>query len=707
MAIKKLAENNELFRMAIIDEDRKRSAVLARKNAPDAAGAQGPRTASGPLPARGAVTTKTDPVTSRRESSEDLEEAVAGNRPAAKNAGAMDFYQAEPQKADAPVKMQQYRAYGKPAAGFVSGMSVEDRAAWEAIGAKYSAGDGSWNKDTNPFREDGNWSSYTDANGKINGWLYAADGIGGYAPVFGGKVGESGYKPGTVFYAPDGSAYTMGADGTLRLSGSVTWARYGEYTGPRDAGLHGSFKSSNGRTYDYDTASDEVLRDHGYYRGNDGLVRIAESRSPVPPSLPAGRIPPEQTAAPEKTPSAGGSSSGTAPRPDARIPAPVPAAQTRHEYGAAPEWTGTAYEVQRDEALHNALRMRWNGSEYEEQRDRALQNALRPWEGSPYERQRDEALAEAGEAWRGSAYGAGRDAALARAENLRWNYDPDADPVWQAYQKQYRREGERAARGALGDYAARTGGIPSSYAVTAASQAGDYYAAGLSDRLPQVYGDAYDRHLREYQRQMDLSDRYARYDDTAYRRWADRQGQSLQLADRYDDYVQEDYGRYRDELDRQLNAADRYQDYDRTAYGRYLDRYAQQMDASDRLGSYGAQEYERYRDRLAQWNADRDFRYGLDRDAVSDGRYEDELAYERAWNEEGRAYSRAYQERRDAILDSRADREWAQKLTEYADSRGWTRSDWEEYLGAYGDRLSDRERRWAYSMARDEAPNAR
>ncbi len=709
MAIKKLADNNELFKMAIIDEDRKRSAVLARKDAQAAAAAQAPQTASGPLSAQraqGAVTAKQDPVNPQRGSSEGRMETEAGSRPGAKSTGAAALYQAALQKADAPAKMQQYRAYGRPAAGFKSGMSQEDQAAWEAIGAKYSAGDGSWNKDTNAFREDGNWSSYTDADGKINGWLYAADGIGGYAPVFGGKVGESGYQPGTVFYAPDGSAYTMGADGSLRLSGSVTWARYGEYTGPRDAGLHGTFKSSNGQTYDYDTASDETLRAHGYYRGNDGLVRIAGSGSPVSASLTAGLVTPEQGAAPEKSQSPGGSPA--APRQETPAPGPVPASRAQgYDYGAAPEWRGTAYELQRDEALNNARSMGWNGSEYEEMRDRALENALRPWEGTPYEQRRDEALAAAGEAWQGSAYGDRRDLSLARAENLRWDYDPDADPVWQAYQKQYRREGERAARGTLGEYAARTGGIPSSYAVTAASQAGDRYAAGLSDRLPQLYGDAYDRYLREYQRQMDLSDRYASYDDAAYSRWADRQGQSLELADRYDAYGREDYGRYQDASDRQLSAADRYQDYDRTAYSRYLDRYEQQLDATDRLDSYSAREYDRYRDRLAQWNADRDFRYGLERDAVNDARYEDELAYERAWNEEERAYSRDYRARRDAVLDSRADREWAQELTEYADSHSWKQSDWEQYMEEYGDRLSDQAWKWAYSKARDAAVKER
>jgi hypothetical protein len=47
--------------------------------------------------------------------------------------------------------------------------------------------------------------------------------------------------------------------------------------------------------------------------------------------------------------------------------------------------------------------------------------------------------------------------------------------------------------------------------VTAASQAGNDYAARLSDRLPEVYQSAYDRYLKEYERQLGLADAYERY----------------------------------------------------------------------------------------------------------------------------------------------------------------------------------------------------
>lgn len=63
-------------------------------------------------------------------------------------------------------------------------------------------------------------------------------------------------------------------------------------------------------------------------------------------------------------------------------------------------------------------------------------------------------------------------------------YDTD---LWNAYAKQYRREGERAAADVLGQYAGLNGGALPSYAQSAASQQRNYYAAQLADRVPEIY----------------------------------------------------------------------------------------------------------------------------------------------------------------------------------------------------------------------------
>ncbi len=79
-----------------------------------------------------------------------------------------------------------------------------------------------------------------------------------------------------------------------------------------------------------------------------------------------------------------------------------------------------------------------------------------------------------------------------------FTYDKANDPVYQSFAKQYRREGARATEDALASAASNTGGRASTAAVTAAAQAGNYYAAGLSDKIPELYDKAYDRWLDEF-----------------------------------------------------------------------------------------------------------------------------------------------------------------------------------------------------------------
>lgn len=94
----------------------------------------------------------------------------------------------------------------------------------------------------------------------------------------------------------------------------------------------------------------------------------------------------------------------------------------------------------------------------------------------------------------------------------RGDYDYAADPQYQAYRKQYLRAGQRATQDTMAAASAMTGGRPSSYAVTAAAQAGNNYAAQLSDKIPELYNQAYNRALQQLQsaQQMQQND-YNRY----------------------------------------------------------------------------------------------------------------------------------------------------------------------------------------------------
>jgi len=183
------------------------------------------------------------------------------------------------------------------------------------------------------------------------------------------------------------------------------------------------------------------------------------------------------------------------------------------------------------------------------------------------------------------------------AEPEPFSYDPASDPVYSSYKKAYTREGRRAAEDTLGQYAALTGGRPSSYAVTASGQAGNLYAAKLADKLPELYEQAYQRYLNEYSLRLqrlnalsgDRKQRYGEYAD-AY----DRLGDYLDRLQSRDDA---EYGRLMDYLGA-VEAADE------RNYSRERDlentRYSREQDALDSALRAEQTAYDREQDALAR-----------------------------------------------------------------------------------------------------------
>lgn len=67
-----------------------------------------------------------------------------------------------------------------------------------------------------------------------------------------------------------------------------------------------------------------------------------------------------------------------------------------------------------------------------------------------------------------------------------YSFNPETSELSKALRKQYAREIGRATEDTIANAAARSGGIPSSYAATAGAQAGDYYASQYVDKLQDV-----------------------------------------------------------------------------------------------------------------------------------------------------------------------------------------------------------------------------
>lgn len=181
-------------------------------------------------------------------------------------------------------------------------------------------------------------------------------------------------------------------------------------------------------------------------------------------------------------------------------------------------------------------------------------------------------------------------------EDFSWS--KENDPQWSSYKKSYLREGDRAAQNALAQASAASGGRPSTAAVTAASQAGDYYAAQLNDIIPTLYQQAYDRYLNEY-------------------------SMMLQDLGAVNNQEQLDYAKYLDQLG-QWNTDRNF------AYQNYLDGFNMLQGQLSSLQGQDAVDYNRYMDQI-----------GLDME-------KEQLEYNRLWNEEERAYNRGQDSRSEA-----------------------------------------------------------
>jgi hypothetical protein len=166
-----------------------------------------------------------------------------------------------------------------------------------------------------------------------------------------------------------------------------------------------------------------------------------------------------------------------------------------------------------------------------------------------------------------------------------FSYDPENDQLYSQYRKQYTREGQRATQDALGAAAAASGGIPSSYAVNAAAQAGDYYASQMTDKIPELYKLAYNKYMNDYN--MKLSDLGA-----------------VQGAE------QSDYDKF-------LNEMQQYNTNRAFDYQAWMDEYNRINNDLQTASGLEQLDYTKYLNNLNQFNTDRSFNYGQLLDEVN------------------------------------------------------------------------------------------
>lgn len=189
-----------------------------------------------------------------------------------------------------------------------------------------------------------------------------------------------------------------------------------------------------------------------------------------------------------------------------------------------------------------------------------------------------------------------------------FSYDYKNDPLYAQYKQAYNREGQRATANALAESAAATGGIPSSYANTAAAQAGNYYAAQLADKIPDLYQIAYQQYADQYNRDQNALNNLMNARNFDFGTYQTSLGQYN--ADR--NFA---LNRYNTDLG-QFNA-DR--NFDLSLYNTDLSQY--NADRNFDMSRYLAEldqfnndrnfDFNLYQTDLGQFNTDRNFNYGV------------------------------------------------------------------------------------------------
>lgn len=125
---------------------------------------------------------------------------------------------------------------------------------------------------------------------------------------------------------------------------------------------------------------------------------------------------------------------------------------------------------------------------------------------------------------------------VSRLQNRKaWKYIPEQDPAYLAYQKQYEREGMQAYQNALAEMSARNRGNVTSAAVTVANQQLGQYLAKLSDQVPKLAQNAYERYQGDYERD---SQAYSKLSELAAADWKRMQEQNEQAKSDYQNWTQ-------------------------------------------------------------------------------------------------------------------------------------------------------------------------
>ena len=133
----------------------------------------------------------------------------------------------------------------------------------------------------------------------------------------------------------------------------------------------------------------------------------------------------------------------------------------------------------------------------------------------------------------------------------KFNYDLNADALYQQYKDQYTTQGQMAMMDTMGMAAAMTGGYGNSYAQSVGQQVYQGYLQQLNDKIPDLYQLALDKYNNEGQQLLNQYSILGAQEEMDYGRYRDTVGDWNTAVDRaQNQYYTErdfDYGKFSDD----------------------------------------------------------------------------------------------------------------------------------------------------------------
>ena len=207
-----------------------------------------------------------------------------------------------------------------------------------------------------------------------------------------------------------------------------------------------------------------------------------------------------------------------------------------------------------------------------------------------------------------------------------FSYNPDDDLAWQQAKKMYAREADRAQQDMLGNMAGLTGGMASTAAITAASQAGDYYRGQMMDRLPEYQQAAYQRWMDGLANDRSKLDILNSMSESDYAKFMDSVNMNYDKFNTANQMSEQDYGKFVDQLNQDLTQYGAAKEMSDSNYQKWVDALGFDADQLSILNTLGQQARD-------EFDTDRNFGYNQWTDELAFQTDKENTAWEREWAE--------------------------------------------------------------------------